>query len=94
VVHCRAEAAYSAGGRHQNQGEVNQDYSAWQLLYNDAVVELAPIELLAKIESAQKAIGDRLNDALHGRNPIDAIERQAIEDARHTLYFLRKHPTT
>jgi hypothetical protein len=70
----------------------NQNGSNWQSLYNDAVAELDPALLLQKIEAAQKAIGDRLEDALHGRNQIDATEQQLIEDARHNLYFLKKHP--
>jgi hypothetical protein len=60
----------------------------WQTLYYDAVVELDPIALLHKIESAQKAIGDRLREA----PPINADEQELIEDARRNLYFLRKHP--
>jgi hypothetical protein len=64
----------------------------WLTLYNDAVVELDPIKLLDKIEAAQKAIGDRLEDALHGRHPINGNERELIEDARRNLYFLKKHP--
>ena len=70
----------------------NQNCSNWQSLYNDAVAELDPPLLLQKIEAAQKAIGDRLEDALHGRNPINADELQLIEDARHNLHFLKKHP--
>jgi hypothetical protein len=66
----------------------NQNGSAWQSLYNDAVVELDPIALLQKIEAAQKAISDRLSEAL----PIDGTEEQLIEDARRNLYFLKKHP--
>jgi hypothetical protein len=64
----------------------------WQSLYNDAVVELDRIKLLERIAAAQRAIGDRLEDALQGRNPIEANERQLIEDARYNLYFLKKHP--
>ena len=64
----------------------------WQSLYNDAVVELDRIKLLQKIEAAQKAIGNRMEDSFLGRLPIDVAERQAIEDARHNLYFLKKHP--
>jgi hypothetical protein len=70
----------------------NQNGSNWLTLYNDAVAELDPIKLLDKIEVAQKAIGDRLEDALHGRNPINANERQLIENARHNFCFLKKHP--
>jgi hypothetical protein len=64
----------------------------WQTLYYDAVVELDPVQLLQKIEAAQKAIVDRLEDSLNGRNPIEAGEQQLIEDARQNLYFLKKHP--
>jgi hypothetical protein len=60
----------------------------WQTLYYDAVVELDPIKLLDKIEAAQKAIGVRIRDA----HAIDANEQQLIEDARHNLHFLKKHP--
>jgi len=55
------------------------------MLYYDAVVELDPTLLLPRIEAAQKAIGDRLREA----HPIDADERQLIEDARHDLHFLK-----
>ena len=64
----------------------------WQALYYDAVVELDRAQLLQKIELAHKAIGNRMEDDLLGRLPIDAAERQAIEDARCNLYFLKKHP--
>jgi hypothetical protein len=83
--------AASLEATHRNQDKVNQS-SVWQSLYSDALVELDPIKLLQKIDVAQEAIGDRLNGALHGRNPIDSDERQAIEDARHNLRFLKKHP--
>ncbi len=71
----------------RNQDRVS-DHGDWQKLYNDAVVELDPIKLLQKIEAAQEAIGDRLRDV----HAIDSNEQQLIEDARHNLYFLRKHP--
>jgi hypothetical protein len=70
----------------------HQNGSHWESLYDDAIAELDPIILLDKIAVAERAIGDRLEDALHGRNPIDAPEQQLIEDARHNLYFLKKHP--
>ncbi|HWY54121.1 MAG TPA: hypothetical protein VNZ03_06635 [Terriglobales bacterium] len=70
---------YSAE-RPRNQDRMNQDRD-WQSLYNDAVAEPDPITLLQKIEAAQRAIIDRLDDdALHGRNPINHDEEQAIED--------------
>jgi hypothetical protein len=61
----------------------------WQTLYYDTVVELDPIKLLDNIEAAQKAIADRLKNAM---NPINANEQQAIENARRNLYFLKKRP--
>jgi hypothetical protein len=60
----------------------------WQTLYYDAVAELDPVQLLQKIEAAQRAIGDRLREA----HPINADEQRAIEDARHNLNFLKRHP--
>jgi hypothetical protein len=74
--------------RYRNQDRVS-DNGDWQTLYYDAVVKLDPVKLLDKIEAAQKAIPDRLKNAM---NPINANEQQAIEDARHNLYFLKKHP--
>lgn len=68
---------------------MNQNGSVWRTLYNDAVVELDQIKLLQKIEVAQKAIGNRMEDVLLGRLPIDAAERQAIEVARNNLYLLK-----
>jgi hypothetical protein len=81
----------SDGNTFRNQDKVNPS-SVWQSLYSDALVELDPIKLLQKIDAAQEAISDRLNDALHGRDPIDVDEWRAIEDARHNLQFLKKHP--
>jgi len=45
--------------------------------------------VLDKIEAVERAIGDRLRDAV---NPIPANEQQLIEDARQNLHFLKKHP--
>jgi hypothetical protein len=74
--------------RYRNQDRVS-DNGDWQTLYYDAVVKLDLVKLLDKIEAAQKTIPDRLKNAM---NPINANEQQAIEDARHNLYFLKKHP--
>ena len=62
--------------------------SEWQRLYYDAIVELDPIRLLDKIDTAQKAIGDRLMES----HAIDSNEQQSIEEAQRNLYFLKKHP--
>ena len=74
--------------RYRNQDRVRNN-GDWQTLYYDTVVELDPIKLLDNIEAAQKAIADRLKNAM---NPINANEQQAIENARRNLYFLKKHP--
>jgi hypothetical protein len=71
---------------------MSKNGNGWQSLYNDAVAELDRAKLLQKIELAHKAIGNRMEDAMLGRLPIEAAERQAIADARHNLYFLKKHP--
>jgi hypothetical protein len=71
---------------------MSENGNGWQSLYNDAVAELDRAKLLQKIELAHKAIGNRMEDAMLGRLPIEAGERQAIADARHNLYFLKKHP--
>jgi hypothetical protein len=65
------------------------DNGDWRALYYDAVVESDPIKLLDKIEAAQKAIDDRLKNAI---DPINANEQELIEEAQQNLYFLRKHP--
>jgi hypothetical protein len=44
------------------------------------------------VKNYLRIISARQKDALQGRNPINSDERQAIEDARHNLYFLKKHP--
>ena len=71
---------------------MSENGNGWQSLYNDAVAELDRAKLLQKIELAHKAIGNRMEDAMLGRLPIEAAERRAIADARHNLYFLKKHP--
>jgi hypothetical protein len=87
MPYSRAESA-TLGGSYRNQDRVTQN-GDWQTLYNDAVVELNPIDLLQKIEAAQRAIVDRLKDT---GNPIGANEQELIEDAQRNLYFLKKHP--
>jgi hypothetical protein len=71
---------------------MSENGNGWQSLYHDAVAELDRAKLLQKIELAHKAIGNRMEDAMLGRLPIEAAEQQAIADARYNLYFLKKHP--
>ena len=71
---------------------MSENGNGWQSLYNDAVAELDRAKLLQKIELAHKAIGNRMEDAMLGRLPIEVAEQQAIADARYNLYFLKKHP--
>jgi hypothetical protein len=62
----------------------------WKALYEDSMLEVDETKIRQKIEAAENAMRDRLEDALHGRLPIDAAERQAIEDARYALSSLKK----
>jgi hypothetical protein len=76
---------------YRNQGPSEQK---WRLA--NAVLRcggrIGPSKTTAKIELAHKAIGNRMEDAMLGRLPIEAAERQAIEDSRYNLWFLKKHP--
>jgi hypothetical protein len=71
---------------------VNQNSSNWKAFYQDALLELDPEKMPQKIDAAQNAIADRVEDGLHGRCPIGPAERQRIADARHYLSYLKEHP--
>jgi hypothetical protein len=44
-----------------------------------------------RLQAAKNAIIDRLEDSLHGRQPLSSAERTQIEDACRTLLLFRKH---
>ena len=70
---------------------MNRHYGNWQVFFEAALFETHPINLAKKIDAAQSAINDRLEDSLHGRDLLDTKERQAIENALVCLRTLKQH---
>jgi hypothetical protein len=71
---------------------VSHNSNNWKAFYQDALLELDAEKMPTKIDAAQNAIADRVEDGLHGRRPIGAAERQSIADAQHYLSYLKGHP--
>jgi hypothetical protein len=71
---------------------LSENGNGWQSLYTDALLEVDQEKILQKIDAAQNAIADRVEDGLHSRPPIGSAERQRIADARHYLFYLESHP--
>ena len=44
-----------------------------------------------RMKAAKNAIVDRLEDSLHGREPLTSVERVQIEEACRRLLLLRNH---
>lgn len=63
----------------------------WKLRYDDALREKDGPRRHQRMEAAKNAIVDRLEDSLHGRQPLSSMERVQIEDACRNLLLLRKH---
>lgn len=63
----------------------------WKLRYDDALREKDGSRRHQRMEAAKNAIVDRLEDSLHGRQPLSSMERVQIEDACRNLLLLRKH---
>jgi hypothetical protein len=51
---------------------VSENSNSWKTFYQDALLELDPEKMPQKIDAAQNAIADRVEDGLHGRRPIGA----------------------
>ena len=68
---------------------MNRHYGSWRTFFEAALFETQPIKLAKKIDAAQDAINDRLEDSLHGRHSLDPFERQAIENALNYLRILK-----
>jgi hypothetical protein len=63
---------------------------AWLELYQAAMVELNPSDLQLRIENAQTAVRQRMEE-LVSRNDLEAIEeRQKLYQAQHALQTLRR----
>jgi hypothetical protein len=63
---------------------------AWYQLYAAAVVELDPKQLIERVDVTEAAIRGRLRDLQYDSDHHE--ERQLIDDAQHTLAFLRRCP--
>lgn len=66
--------------------------SGWKQLYSGALVELDPGKLKERVESAQAAIEERVNE-LTQQDERASSEWQALEDARSGLAILRREFT-
>jgi hypothetical protein len=62
----------------------------WYQLYASAVVELDPKQLIERVDATEAAIHGRLLDLQYDSDHHE--ERQLMEDAQHTLPFLRRCP--
>jgi hypothetical protein len=62
--------------------------SAWKQVYQDALLEIDKIRLRPKLEAALKAVQDRMFEVRS--DPTDRRELMELEDAKHTIVFLRK----
>jgi hypothetical protein len=61
----------------------------WQEKYREALLELRPEELPRRIEAAERAIQQRIEDEERS-GPISSAEQQAIDDAFRGLRLLAK----
>ena len=59
--------------------------SEWQVLYKAALTESDPKKLYSRIETARRAIHDRLE---HLEGSGDAREREQLDRALHALFTL------
>ena len=60
----------------------------WYQLFASAVVELDPKQLIKRVNETEAAIHGRLRDLQYDSDHHE--ERQLMEDAQHTLAFLRR----
>jgi Fe-S cluster assembly ATPase SufC len=62
---------------------------AWKRVYQDALFELDPNDLLAKLKVAERAIDERLDEVLSG-GATDRRELTELQEAKRTIVFLRR----
>lgn len=62
----------------------------WKARYDAALGENDGGRRQERMNAAKNAIVDRLEDSLHGREPLSSSERVHIEEACRKLRFLRK----
>ena len=63
----------------------------WKPYYDEALseFEVDDAKRHQRLQTAKNAIIDRLEDSLHGREPLSGAERVQIEDACRTLLLVR-----
>lgn len=66
----------------------------WKIYYDTVLqdIEVDDGNRHQRLQAAKNAIVDRLEDSLHGREPLTNAERVQIEDACRTLLLLRERP--
>jgi len=64
----------------------------WKSCYDAASleIEIDDGKRQMRLEAAKNAIADRLEDSLHGRQPLGSTERVQIEEACRMLLLLRE----
>ena len=67
----------------------------WKSFYEAALLEMEVPDgkQYQRLEVAKNAIVDRLEDSLHGREPLSSAERVQIEEACRTLLLVRERPS-
>ncbi len=63
----------------------------WQRSYQDAMLELDPVELRAKVQLALSELQERSRELLAARDSESSVEWQAIADARSNLSVIQRH---
>lgn len=63
----------------------------WKARYEAALGERDDRTRLERMKAAKAAIVDRLEDSLHGRQPLTSAERVQIEEACRRLLLFRTH---
>ena len=63
----------------------------WKSHYEAALREKDDRRRYQRMQAAKNAIVDRLEDSLHGRQPLSSAERVQIEEACRELLLLRSH---
>ena len=77
----------------QQQGTSSSDvsYPAWQPEYKAALLELDPKKLRERVQAAEEAIFNRLQELAQNSNSQEnKAERQAIEDALTNIRVLQR----
>jgi hypothetical protein len=63
----------------------------WKSRYDAALREKDDRRRQQRMQSVKNAIVDRLEDSLHGRQPLSRAERVEIEEACRNFLLLRNH---